>query len=361
MISALQAAHQWVIGEDDIAVVGDAYGLTLDPRTATSLGGAVNGVARVCGISGEVVIRVHRPWTTSRRLEAVHRVQTRLRAQGFPIPEIFTSRCGRTWMVLHNRLVEVIRYVPDGHEADSWSEFAVSFSMFGQLHAAFASLGQAAVPAPMYSSYADPAMALAMLTETDDAFASCTYLKGFDTANAIRNEARRLLRLLRIKRAGYEDALPRSFIHGDFVGKNVLLSHGRVTALLDFDRLAYRERIFDVACSSCCMLSRLHRTQRSHIPPTERDLARLASVIAAYEEAAHLFLTPAEVAALPIEMARVQLFPVADAGYLVAAGEMTAALAQTRSVGHHLPRAWWLATHPHLVHQALQRRHGKGP
>lgn len=357
MVSTLQSAHQWMIREDDIAVVADAYGLVLDPRTAKPLGGAVNGVSCVSGTTGDVVLRVHRPWATVARLEAVHRVQTRLRAYGLPIPDILTNRDGRAWTRLHDRLVEVMAYLPGGHEADCWPEFAISFAMLGRVHAALASLDPTAVPAPAYCSYVDPATALAVLTETDDAFASCAECDEYDAANASRNDARQLWRLIHTERTRYEEALPRSFVHADFVGKNVLLAHDQVIALLDFDRLAYRERVFDLAVSAFCALGRLYRTRSPDDAPTAHDLGELAHVLAAYEAAAHRTLTSAEIDALPFEMARTPLFPITDAGYLAAAGNPVAAVAQTRSVSHLLPRAHWLVTHAHLIHQALQCRH----
>jgi hypothetical protein len=133
---------------------------------------------------------------------------------------------------------------------------------------------------------------------------------------------------------------------------NVLLVEGQVTANLDFDRLAYRELIVGLATSLSCALSRFDRFQSSLLPPTVDRLRQLARWLRAYADETSVALTPDELPALPFEMARVQLFPAADAGYL-AAGQREAAIEQTLPVARHLPRAWWMATNAEGISEFL--------
>ncbi len=346
----ISTAPQWAVSEKDIAGIADGFGLTLRSSTAVPLGGAVNGVVRVTTDAGEVVLRVHRPWTTVDRLEGVHRVQDHLRSHGLPVPDVLVARSGHRWMWLHDRLAEAMPYVPGGAQADTWEEFAVSFVMLGRLHAALASLPpnsvSTSVPALAHGSFADPRTALSMLAETDPAFASCADRERYGEAAEIRCEVRALLRHLYLERASYEDSLPRSLIHADFLGTNVLIANGRVIAILDFDRLAWRERVHDLAVSLYCVLGRLHRAQPATEPPTPAELARLAGLVAIYEESAAAPLDPRELAALPFEMARVPLYPVAEAGYLAAAGDGPGAIAEILLVASHLPRATGRARSP---------------
>jgi Ser/Thr protein kinase RdoA (MazF antagonist) len=353
MTDLAQLGPQWIVRDEDISRIADAYGLAIVPGSAHPLGGAVNGVVRVVSDAGDVVLRVHRPWTTVERLEAVQQVQSHLRVTGLPIPLILANRDGRTWMWLHDRLVEVSTFVAGGHEADSWDEFSVSFAMLGRLHAALASIDPAQVPVPAHASFADPHTALAMLTETDSAFRSCAGGEGYDEAANIREQARRLWGRLDQNRKGYAERLPWSLIHGDFVGTNVLLANDRVIALVDFDRLAHRERIHELAVTLYCVLGRLHRAQPPDRPPTDDELARLAGLVEKYETTAHQSLSAVELAALPFEMARVPIYPIAYAGYLAAAGERLEAIADTRMGGVHLPRACWLVDNADRVHAAL--------
>lgn len=352
----ISTAPQWIVTEEDIATIADAFGLTLVSSTAVALGGAVNGVVRVTTGAGDVVLRVHRPWTTVDRLGSVHRIQAHLRSRGLPIPDTLTTRDRRSWMWLHDRLVEAMPYVEGGAEADTWEEFAVSFTMLGRLYAALMKLDPASVPAPAFSSFADPGTALAMLADTDTAFGSCSDHEGHSEAAALRREARMLWLRLHQKRITYEDRLPQSLIHGDFLGNNVLLANQRVVAILDFDRLACRERIHDLAVALYCVLGRLHRAQPAEMPPTDAELARLAGLVADYEATARMPLSPAELAALPFEMARVPLYPAADAGYLAAAGDRQGAIAQTRAVARHFPRASWLVANANRIQCALLNR-----
>lgn len=356
MVHHISTAPQWTVSDDDIAAIADAFGLTLRSSTAIHLGGAVNGVVRVTSVKGEVVLRVHRPWTTVDRLEGVHRVQAHLRAHGLPIPDILAARGGRTWTRLGDRLVEAMPYVAGGAQADTWEEFAVSFTMLGRLHAELVSLPSGSVPAPAYGSFADPRTALSMLAETEAAFTSCADREGYGEAATVRQEARKLWLRLQWERATYEDSLPRSLIHGDYLGTNVLIADGRIIAIVDFDRLAWRERVHDLAVALYCVLGRLHRAQPAEEPPTDAELARLAGLVADYEVTAQLPLSAAELAALPFEMARVPLYPVADAGYLALAGDETGAIAQTRMVARHVPRACWLVANADRIHNALLLR-----
>lgn len=353
MIEIPHASPQWIVLDGDVSQVADAYGLAVLDRSARPLGGAVNGVVQVTTDQGDVVFRIHRPWTNVDRLEGVHRVQAHLRAQGLPVPDVLVARDGRSWTRLHDRLVEVIAYVAGGTQADTWDQFAASFTMLGRLHAALATLDPAIVPAPGYSSYAEPGTALAMLAETDRSFRCGADREGYTEAAAFREQARALWNRLDRERLAYTDSLPSSLIHADFLGKNVQLAGERVIALLDFDRLAWRERVHELGCSLYCVLGRLHRARPVDEPPSADDLARLAGLVRDYEATAHRPLNVAERAALPFEMARVPLYPIAEAGYLAAAGDMTDAIAQTRFAGRHLPRARWLVENADRVQASL--------
>jgi hypothetical protein len=253
-------------------------------------------------------------------------------------------------MWLHDRLVEVSTFVDGGREADSWDEFGMSFAMLGRLHTALAPIDPALVPAPAHASYADPQTALAMLADTDTAFASCAGDEGYDEAADVRDRARCLWGRLDEARELYADHLPWALIHGDFVGTNVLLANDRVIALVDFDRLAHRERIHELAVSLYCVLGRLHRAQPPDQLPSDDEMARLAGLVMEYETPAHQSLSAIEFAALPFEMARVPLYPIAYAGYLAAAGNRLEAVADTRLAGLHLPRARWLVDNADRIH-----------
>jgi aminoglycoside phosphotransferase (APT) family kinase protein len=92
-------------------------------------------------------------------------------------------------------------------------------------------------------------------------------------------------------------------IHGEFVGYNVLLADERVIVILDFDRLAVRERVHDVAYTLMYVLSRLVDGWReaSGAGVGDGDLAAAARLLGAYDAASGWPLTAAELRALPFD------------------------------------------------------------
>ncbi len=96
MFDDLRVGPRWDVSPADLRIVAQAYGWRIPDQVITPLGGAVNGVVRIETPGGDVVIRVHRPWTTPRRLEAVHAVQDQLRNLRPPIPRIYPAKDGRT-------------------------------------------------------------------------------------------------------------------------------------------------------------------------------------------------------------------------------------------------------------------------
>jgi len=97
------------------------------------------------------------------------------------------------------------------------------------------------------SSYANLATALRVLDETREAFAAHAGEEGYEEAAATRAATTVLLTHLAREPTAYEGRLPRSLVHGDDGGENVLLRTSKVVAICDFDYMAERERIFDLA------------------------------------------------------------------------------------------------------------------
>jgi homoserine kinase type II len=88
-------------------------------------------------------------------------------------------------------------------------------------------------------------------------------------------------------------------VHGDWWDNNVLFRHDRLVAVLDFDFMADRPRIDDLALSAYFFL-----LQPGKGRPGPADRAQLRRFVAAYDAAAQVPLSAAERAALPLAMAR---------------------------------------------------------
>lgn len=352
MLDDLQISPQWTVTDADIATVAAAYGRTVTASPLHPLGGAVNGVVRVGSNTGDIVVRVNRTWTTPERLTWTHTVQHHLRNHGLPIPHILETRNGGTWTTLHGRLVEVSEYVPGGTQMRTWDQAEAAFATLGRLHAALRQIPTSNVPPPGHSCYADPATALAMLAETEDTFRSYADHAGYPVAAAIRADARGLLLRLAIERSVYDDSLPRSLVHGDYVGNNVLLRGTDVVAIVDFDRAARRERILDIAYVLDSVLNAVGAWNDDGSVP-DRGLIGITRLLRLYGDASGFPLTRTEGVALPFEMARMQLYPVVTAGYPFVAHEGRGPIAETTAVAPHLPRAWWLVENAAYVRSVV--------
>lgn len=326
----------------NLVAVASAFGLTIEESPTAPLGGAINEVIRVRTDQGNVVIRIHRPEMTPARLTAVHAIQDQLQARGLPLPATFQTKGGATWTSIRGRLAEVLRYVPGGREAETWDEAAAAFAMLGRLHNGLRVVCADALPAPVFGCFVTPSSALALLAATEPAVQTRRHHPAAAEMADVRARARMLLGQLQAARRNYVAHLPRQMIHGDFVGYNVLISGGRVIAILDFDRMAVRERIYDLACALFVLLNRLTRNGLTQRGPNgslaDSDLNQIARLLQRYASTVDVPLTGAELSALPYEMARTPLYPVVAAELSPAN-----AVVETLGAGQHLAAAQWLA------------------
>lgn len=80
-----------------------------------------------------------------------------------------------------------------------------------------------------------------------------------DAAEALARtrEAQELLLALDPRWRETEAILPRQAIHGDYGGGNILFRGGEIAAILDFDFLGVRKRVYELAYTTFRMLRRL--------------------------------------------------------------------------------------------------------
>jgi Ser/Thr protein kinase RdoA (MazF antagonist) len=340
--------------DEVVDAVAAAYGLTLGQTPPCRLGGAINYVLRVSTEGGDVVVRVHRPETTPERLRAVHQIQEQLRAAGLPIPAILRTRAGESWIAFDGRLVEVLEFVPGGHEVETWEDGAANIAELGRLHAALRTAEAPGLPEPPFGCYAPPETAVALIATTEAGFRAEAVHPDYPRATEVRTATVSLLHRLVAHRETCENDLPRILIHGDFVGYNVLVEGDRVIAILDFDRLAEGHRIIEIARTLMYILSAVVYPKSGKwttgVGLSDSDLAAVKNLIAAYVEKSNWPLTPAECRALPFEMAAAPVYPIVMAG-----AEPAQAVTETLIFAQHIPLAEWLADHAERVSAYLFR------
>jgi homoserine kinase type II len=132
-----------------------------------------------------------------------------------------------------------------------------------------------------------------------------------ETARAVCRDAREILGDLEDWWEADGFLLPEQAVHGDYGGDNLLFQGDEVVGILDFDFLAVRERIYDVAYALYWYFSRLE----SECEPADLSWKKAAHLVAHYNNATTHPLIPDEWDALPVEIARVPLYWIAEASF----------------------------------------------
>ena len=301
-----------------------------------ALGGAFNLNVLVHTSSGAFVIRVYRPWVTPERLDFLHVMKKALLETGLPIPQPIAWVKGSQLGVHTDRLIEVERYIKNDGVADTWRRHEVAFSMLGRLHDALAKTVTASqfVP-PKVHNYALPKEMLKWIEQTQFLIRQSGLGASAEAMRALQlcDEAKELLAIIQDcslrspttssygslrsptpSAYGWVDTgyrLPKQLVHGDYGGANVVFNNEHIVAVLDFDLVDIHERVFDLAYSLYFAMGSLEYDK----PLPERPWHRVTQVVEAYNQSTENPLSAMEWEALPIEMARVPLYWVAEAGF----------------------------------------------
>jgi Ser/Thr protein kinase RdoA (MazF antagonist) len=266
---------------------------------ATDLGGTMSLNVRLEPAS--LILRVHQPFISRRRLLALQAVRRHLADGGLLVAPPLTHagatvlRCGDRWAELEPYLAH--RQPPFTPEAYAWL-----FAAIGRLHVALAGLALS-VPQPVVATYASPGSLLRWLAATSHAVAGDT--NAAETVTIARNLARRL-------RARWlpASALPAMLVHGDARLGNIGRNPEGGTVYLDFGFMAVRPRVYELAYAVAFMLLALRGPDGAGPWPWRQ----VPAMLAAYEAHAPAPLSPAERRALPAYIATVPLYFTATAG-----------------------------------------------
>lgn len=249
------------------------------------------------------------------RVEYLHGMINDMIEQDFPVPEVMRKRNGKTWTLWGERLVEIHRFVP--HDAGShrdWQRMNSAASMLGDLHLCLerASHRRTPVPPEMRNDIG-PEQCMALIDE--GFFVVAEYAERDPLAATAQNVLRRAREALEPMSENYERMvgnLPWLTVHGDYHFWNILYKADQIAAVVDYDFMQERERIFDIAYamqSVIAHLTRVHGTSVDFIPKQAWQNLRLW--VDLYDETTHLPLTKYERERLPSEILRIFLVSVA--------------------------------------------------
>ncbi|MEO7932281.1 MAG: phosphotransferase [Chthoniobacterales bacterium] len=249
------------------------------------------------------------------RVEYLHGMINDMIEQGFPVPEVMRKRNGKTWTLWGERLVEIHRFVP--HDLGShrdWQRMNSAASMLGDLHRCLdqASRRRTPVPPEMRNDIG-PAHCMGLI---DEGFYVIAQYIGHDpNANAARSVLTRAREALEPLAENYERMvgnLPWLTVHGDYHFWNLLYKADQIAAVVDYDFMQERERIFDIAYAMQSVITHLTRVHGSVVELVPKQAwQNLRLWVDLYDETTHLPLTRDERERLPSEILRIFLVSVA--------------------------------------------------
>jgi Ser/Thr protein kinase RdoA (MazF antagonist) len=272
------------------------------------MGGEFNLSVRI-DVEAPVVLRVHRPWPTRRRIAGLRRLRERLQSTNVRVARP-TPILGRELLRVGNRWAETEEFVDHVQLPADEDSHARLFAELGRVHAALEDAWEPSLPAPL---------------DDHRTFGQLRQAIGFTRRRfGVRSEpvVERMRHLTgELSRLRAEVDLPFAPIHGDYKLGNVgeLPDGSWVTFDLDFARV--RERVYDVAAS-------LHHVDQSG------ELLDPGRLLDAYAGTAREPLTPDERRWLPGALALIPLHWAATAG-LVGNGIREAEIATAAA------EAWW--------------------
>ncbi|WP_169512993.1 phosphotransferase [Actinopolymorpha alba] len=269
--------------------------------TATDLGGCLSLNLLLRPIN--LVVRVHQPFVSRRRLLALQQLRRQLAGSGLNVADPLPARrrpllrCGDSW-------AELEAYVPHVDLAATWDNYVWMFRGIGRLHRALAVV-DTEIPRPVISTYAPPGSLRRWMSVTEQALRH---------DSRVRDLLRRSRKLLRSLAAQWipQTALPTQLIHGDGKLSNIRRTPAGETAYLDFGFAAFRPRIHDLGHSLAWMVLRPDDSGTAESFPW---WDRVPDLLGEYEDAAHTRLTNLELLALPASMAAVTAYQPAVAGF----------------------------------------------
>jgi len=247
--------------------------------------------------AARLVLRVHKPPMTSRRLDAEHQLRLGLAQQRLVVPATVawdgrsTFRCGARWAELEQYLE--LRWAPPGQVSNTWL-----FTAIGHLHRALSGL-TTSLPRPLTQSWTTPSTLRRWLDLNTTA--GVESLQDPQVVAELSDLARRLQR-----RWVPAARLPSQLIHGDLHGGNIMQDPHGDPVYLDLTGISRGPRIHDLAYA-IANLSFWSSTDQS-VSADSFTWTQVPLLIDAYERAAGWKLNSLEHEALPAYIAAVPLY-----------------------------------------------------
>lgn len=296
---------------DDVSFLSNHFPLG-QVHVVKDLGGTYNLNLLLSTERGNVVLRVYRSWVTSERLSHIQKVRRALSRAAFPVPLPLLTNTGETILFYNDHLMEIEPFITHDGIADTWEHNVNAFSLLGRLHSFFATeLASIVLVNPVVSNYGTPETLLAWTQQArEEVVQASQNIQGVERqrALALYTEAIELLSFLQAWWKKAQAYLPRQLTHGDYGGGNMLFQDDRVIAVLDFDFLRVRERVYELAYTLYWWFWKQGHGQLASV----RSWYRAKELLDAYNQAVQHPLSLEETRAIPLVMACVPLYWIAE-------------------------------------------------
>jgi Ser/Thr protein kinase RdoA (MazF antagonist) len=264
------------------------------------LGGSRNHNLLVTTGSGMLVIRAYRTGISLDRLLSLQSVRRALSARGVPTAATLRTRSGELWSRHEGQVVEVEEYIEHSGRMDTWDRLDVGLPMLGRTHNLLRTLSPS--PASKKSPIVNYPTAAEVQEWTPRALKRIEPWALRPEQLRLVQSAESLAQRLHEAEDPFRGRLPVQLVHGNFWGSSVLFRSGKVVLVTDFEFMAERPRIEDLALTLYFASSTLAKD-----PSTDRNLRRFRTLVDAYDAQLEERLTTAERHALPLAIARAPL------------------------------------------------------
>lgn len=279
-----------------VAEIARLYGLP-EPAGWQDLGGSwtTNLLLDVPG--PQVVARVHQGPTSAARLLAEQAVRVAVADAGIPAVRPLPSLTGETAVRLASgRMAELEPFVEADQRMKTAPLFVAGFGILARLHEV---LRMAELPVAArtvtHANHLPHADALARTRLGAERMRSW----GRPDLRAYADAVEAHVEAVVAAEAGLQAGQVTQLVHGDFWDNNVLFRNGELAVLLDFEFMAERTRIDDLALPLY-----FYCLEPGRGLPGAAERAEFRTFIDAYDAAATMPLTADERAALPLAIAR---------------------------------------------------------
>ncbi len=269
---------------------------------------------------GTFLLRARHSEEYGARVEYLHRLIDHLCDRGFPVPQVVRGRDGRSWTTWGERIVEIHKFVahdPGIHR--DWRRMNSAATVLGDLHHMLseAAAGKTPVPPEMRNDV-NPEQCWTLLTEAEESVQAMTALPQdvLEETLAVLRRARQAVEPLMHNYSRIIGQLPWMTVHGDYHFWNVLYRGDEIAAVVDYDFVQERERLFDIAYAMQTVIAHLRNVHTAngdgYVPvPESLSWSNVRLWLDHYDMSTHLPLSETERRWLPKEIMRIFLVGVA--------------------------------------------------